>query len=242
MHSMQGPLHDSCLHSGLIHTCTYCTEYINAPVRPHTHTHSQEAISFCVMIAHFRGRQQIQRCNGFVLIVRTDQYQTTLISHSQRKSPHLRMLVCHNTLSISYSPPYSPVSYSKLNSSHLKDCFTHGSIWVPFPSVCYLVSCCLPVWTQSVPVLISRRVITTTARARFPAPGAFIPLVCTAHEAPHICTPLPSLHPFNWLIQSLYRILACQSRGPVINSLITFLFLQTHFPHATPVSVTLHCN
>lgn len=70
-----------------------------------------------------------------------DRYQATLISHSQRKSPHLWTVLCHNTLSISYSPPYSPVSYSKPNSSHPKHCFTHGSIWVPFPSVCYLVPC-----------------------------------------------------------------------------------------------------
>ena len=57
------------------------------------------------------------------------------------KEPHLWTVLCHNTLSISYSPPYSPVSYSKPNSSHPKLCFTHGSIWVPFPSVGYLVPC-----------------------------------------------------------------------------------------------------
>ncbi len=227
---MQRPLHDSSSHSGLIHTCAYCAEYTG------THPHSHEAISFCVMIAHFRGRQQTQRRNGFILIVHRDQYPATLIFHSQRKSSHLRMLVCHNTLFISYSS----VSYSKLNSAHPKRLF-HAWIHLDDSSKCALSSFVPSPCTDTVcAVLIAGKVITTTPR--FPAPGAFIPLVCTVRKLPHVRTPLPSPHPFNCPNQSLYRILACQSGGPVNNSLITFLSLQTHFPYATPVSVTLHRN
>lgn len=154
------------------------------------------------------------------------------------------MLACHNTLSISYSPPHSPVSYSKLNSSHPEDCFTHGFIWMPSPTVCYLVSCSdIALYGHSVCQYSSVGKVITTARAEFPAPGGnSFPLFVqstTHHTYAH--------HSQGYLLsicsnQSLYRILACQSRAPVINSLITSLSLQTHFPHATPVSVTLYCN
>lgn len=142
------------------------------------------------MITHFRGRQtaeqQIQRCNGFILIVHRDQYRVTLISYSQRRSPHLWMLVCHNTLSISYLS----VSYSKFNSSYPKVSFTLESIWMPFSNCVLSIFMLwrLPIWTQCVPVLISGKVLTA-AHLRCPEPGNCIPLVCTVHETPHIHTP-----------------------------------------------------
>lgn len=140
------------------------------------------------------------------------------------------MLVCHNTLSISSSTLYSPVSYSKHNSSHPKDCFTHESFWMPFPSVCYLVPCFdISLYGHSAPVLISGKVITV-ARAKFPPPGIFIPRVCTVHKSSHVHTRFPSLPPFYTSNQSLCRTSACQHRTPVINSLITSVFCGDSLP------------
>lgn len=144
------------------------------------------------MITDFRGRQtaeqQILRCNGFILIVPRNQYQATLISHSQRKSPTICKCWCVIThFSISSSTLYSPVSYSKHNSSHPKDCFTHESFWMPFPSVCYLVPCFdISLYGHSAPVLISGKVITV-ARAKFP-PQAFSFLVFVQSTNHHTYT------------------------------------------------------
>lgn len=173
------------IHMHILLYIQYCNIYTAA------HT-SHTALSFSVTITHFSGRQtaeqQIQRCNGLILIVPRDQYRATLISYSQRKSPHLWMLLCHNPLLIFYSP----ASHSKLNSSGPKVFFTLGSIWMPFPPRCYLLSGFdVSLYGHSVrPLLISREVLTT-ANLRCPEPGNFIPLVCKAHERPHIHTPLP---------------------------------------------------
>lgn len=89
----------------------YVTTQMHLLYRHSTH------FAFSVMITHFRpwqtAEQQTQRCNGLILIAPRDRYWAALISYSWRKNPHLWKPVCHNTLSISYSP----VSYSKLNSS-----------------------------------------------------------------------------------------------------------------------------
>lgn len=183
------------------------------------------------MIAYLRGRptaeQQILRCNGFVLIVLADQYKATLISHSWRRSTHLCMWVCHNTHSISYSP----VSCSKPNSSHSKHCFMHGSIWMPFPSVCYLLPC-----------FHIRRVCRGLSLGKL-------------ERWPESC--FRGLHS-SCLFEPTHGHTSCassQSRQPITfqdlassvprpgNQLINCIpFPADSLPSCHPVSVTLHCN
>lgn len=149
------------------------------------------------------------------------------------------MLVCLNTLSISQSP----ASDNKLNLSYPKDFFTLGSIWMPLQSVCYLVSCfdiSLYGHTLCASTTICGKVITASARC--PPLGDFIPLVCTVHEMPHMCTPLPSLPSFQGLRLITLQDLRLSIESPS-NQFINYIpFPTDSLPSSHQVSITLCCN
>lgn len=156
------------------------------------------------------------------------------------------MLVCHNTLSISYSTPYSPVSYGKHNSSHPKDLF-HAWILLHAVYKCALSSFMLwhlSIWTQCAStVLISGKVIRMV-RARISSPRAFsFPLFvqCTksSHHPPEpIISQEVGLSMQNTGNQLINYALISGDSLPVFHPSISYITLQLDYitKHNLPVT------
>lgn len=97
----------------------------------------------------------------------------------------------------------------KHNSSHPKDCFTHGSIRLASPSACYLFSCFgISPYGNSVCQYLSAEKLERRPEGkkracprRFHSPCLYSPR--STHMHTHTTSYCPN--------QSLYRMLACQS-------------------------------